>query len=261
MPHEEHIYHTQQRYGYIRYYVGNSQPQNSFIHILTKVRLLYNIYKYEKKIIVDETYLLYLCPHHFLQKNNCRNKQNIDYNPSMNSYFYIDSTSKQQLGPFTPNELQAKNIQPDTVVWCSGMPDWIEARNVAELAFIFNSGTPPPPVSPQVKRFQSTNSTNQGQSMYNNNVYGRNDVRPMPKNWLIESILVTIFCCQVFGIIAIVYSTKVESLYHAGDYEAAEEASRNAKKWVTFGFFSLFIILALYFLFFVVIGATSAIFG
>ncbi len=56
-----------------------------------------------------------------------------------------------------------------------------------------------------------------------------------PKNYLIESILVTIFCCQPFGIISIIYSSQVNSKYTLGDFEGAKLASKNAKKWVNWG--------------------------
>lgn len=57
-----------------------------------------------------------------------------------------------------------------------------------------------------------------------------------PKTWLVESILVTLFCCLPFGIAGIVYATKVESLFYAGHSEAAEQASRDAGKWTKIGF-------------------------
>ncbi len=50
-----------------------------------------------------------------------------------------------------------------------------------------------------------------------------------PKNWLVESILVTIFCCLPFGIAGIVFASQVNSKYDAGDYAGAEKASRQAK--------------------------------
>lgn len=57
-----------------------------------------------------------------------------------------------------------------------------------------------------------------------------------PKNYLAQSILVTIFCCLPFGIVGIVYAAKVAGLFAAGNFEAAEAASRNAKKWMKLGF-------------------------
>src|SRR3954469_22379062 len=60
---------------------------------------------------------------------------------------------------------------------------------------------------------------------------------PMPKNWLVESILVTIFCCLPFGIAGIVFASQVNAKYGAADYNGAVEASKNAAKWTKVGFF------------------------
>lgn len=57
-----------------------------------------------------------------------------------------------------------------------------------------------------------------------------------PKTWMVESILVTLFCCLPFGIAGIVYASKVSSLFAAGNYEAALQASNDAGKWTKIGF-------------------------
>jgi hypothetical protein len=58
-----------------------------------------------------------------------------------------------------------------------------------------------------------------------------------PKNWLVESILVTLFCCLPFGIAGIVFATQVSSKWAAGDYAGAVKASQDAGKWTKIGFF------------------------
>ncbi|MDF3078901.1 MAG: CD225/dispanin family protein [Sphingobacteriaceae bacterium] len=58
-----------------------------------------------------------------------------------------------------------------------------------------------------------------------------------PKNWLVESILVTIFCCLPLGIVSIVNAAQVNSRYNAGDYAGAQAASKEAGKWVKIAFF------------------------
>ena len=58
-----------------------------------------------------------------------------------------------------------------------------------------------------------------------------------PKNWLAESILVTIFCCLPFGIVGIVNAAQVNSKFAAGDYIGAEQSSKEAGKWTKIGFF------------------------
>jgi hypothetical protein len=51
------------------------------------------------------------------------------------------------------------------------------------------------------------------------------------------AILVTIFCCLPFGIVAIVYAAQVNTKLQAGDYAGAADASKKAKtySWVAFG--------------------------
>lgn len=57
-----------------------------------------------------------------------------------------------------------------------------------------------------------------------------------PKNWLVESILVTLFCCLPFGIAGIVFASQVNSKFAAGDYNGALQASRDAARWTKIGF-------------------------
>lgn len=70
-----------------------------------------------------------------------------------------------------------------------------------------------------------------------------------PKTWLAESILVTLFCCLPFGIVGIVHSSSVESKFRSGDYDGADRASAEAKKWTMIGFWVGLACIALYFLF------------
>lgn len=57
-----------------------------------------------------------------------------------------------------------------------------------------------------------------------------------PKTWLVESILVTIFCCLPFGVVGIVKASNVESLWRRGDIYGAETASQSAGFWTKLGF-------------------------
>ncbi|KAA1251276.1 CD225/dispanin family protein [Mycobacterium simiae] len=52
-----------------------------------------------------------------------------------------------------------------------------------------------------------------------------------PDNYLVWAILATVLCCLPFGIVSIVYSTKVSGLWAQGRYAEAQAASANAKKW------------------------------
>jgi hypothetical protein len=50
-------------------------------------------------------------------------------------------------------------------------------------------------------------------------------------NYLVQAILVTVFCCLPFGIAAIVFAAQVNGKIQAGDIAGAMESSRKAKMW------------------------------
>lgn len=56
-----------------------------------------------------------------------------------------------------------------------------------------------------------------------------------PINWvpyLVLSIITTLCCCLPFGIVGIVYSTKINSAVNARDWEGAQKAAKTAKIWI-----------------------------
>lgn len=73
-----------------------------------------------------------------------------------------------------------------------------------------------------------------------------------PDNYMVWAILCTILCCTPLGIVSIIYASKVNTLYYAGEYVEAYEASQKAKKYAIYGavlgFIMLPFIIALNFL-------------
>lgn len=67
-----------------------------------------------------------------------------------------------------------------------------------------------------------------------------------PKNYLVESILVTLFCCLPFGIAGIVNAANVNSKYDAGDVAGAHAASAAAKKWMKIGLICGIVVAVIY---------------
>lgn len=148
------------------------------------------------------------------------------------SEYYILNGSEQQ-GPLQIEQLRGR-VTPQTLVWREGLPDWIRAGDLPELSgLLVHEGAVPPPT--------------QGQT-----------VGTKPKDYLVESILVTLFCCMVFGILGIVYSVQANSAFSSGNITAANEFSAKAKQWVTYGFWCGIAVVTIYALL-ALMGALSSI--
>lgn len=77
-----------------------------------------------------------------------------------------------------------------------------------------------------------------------------------PPNYLVFAILATIFCCQILGIVSIVFAAQVNSKWASGDFQGALNASKNAKLWAWVAFGSG-IIIALVFTLLAVFGVLA----
>lgn len=79
---------------------------------------------------------------------------------TMNKYYYIKQDT--QHGPLPLDELKGQ-ITRDTLVWCEGMPTWIAAKDIPEVAAILPPPipvTPPPP--PTYDKPVENTKTNKG---------------------------------------------------------------------------------------------------
>jgi len=164
----------------------------------------------------------------------------------MKKYFYIEN--EEQYGPFTFDELKDHNIEKSTPIWYEAITDWTEAGELPELSGLFEILELP--VKESDKQLE-----NEVLEKYVPPSQHKEPIKQRgfpPKTWLVESILVTLFCCLPFGIAGIVFSSKVESLFYAGDIEGAERASREAGKWTKIGFWIAGGILILYLVIFLI---------
>jgi hypothetical protein len=69
---------------------------------------------------------------------------------------------------------------------------------------------------------------------------------PAPNNYLVWSILATLFCCLPFGIVAIVKSSQVNGLWAQGRYAEAQASAESAKKWVMWSVVAWVIVAIIY---------------
>jgi Interferon-induced transmembrane protein. len=70
---------------------------------------------------------------------------------------------------------------------------------------------------------------------------------PKPNNYLLLAIFSTLCCCLPLGICAIIRSIKVNDYYSKKQYDAAEAASADAKKWSIIGIVTGVIFQVIYF--------------
>lgn len=111
--------------------------------------------------------------------------------------------------------------------------------------------TPPPPQppAPPVQQYQAPIAQ----------AYTPVPAQQIP-NYLVQAILVTLFCCLPFGIAAIVFAAQVNGKVAAGDIQGALNASKQAKtfSWVAFGCGALFIGGYMIFMLLVMAGAIAS---
>ncbi|MDE7426957.1 MAG: CD225/dispanin family protein [Muribaculaceae bacterium] len=157
----------------------------------------------------------------------------------MSHYFYIDNSGQQQ-GPIAAENLIQYGVTPTTMVWTEGMSDWAPASSVAELTTIFRQT--PPPVSAA-----NYNMTTNAQPAYQPNNM-QQPYMPKPESNLVWAILSTLFCCLPTGIAAIIFASKVDSMWAQGYYDEAVRYSRKARNWSLIGAIAAVVVSLLYFL-------------
>jgi hypothetical protein len=113
-----------------------------------------------------------------------------------------------------------------------------------------SGGYAPPPPPPQYGQPQQ-----QWGQPYQQPPMGATEKVP---NYLVQAILVTLFCCLPAGVVAIVFAAQVNGKLEAGDIAGARSASRNAKlwSWVSLGIGVAVILLYIFLI--VVLGVFSA---
>jgi len=156
----------------------------------------------------------------------------------MDRYFYLNSNN-EQVGPVSPNDFSRYGITETTMVWKQGMPNWMRAGQIPELAQYFRPATPPPLVGGSSYGGNNGGNTygggsyNGGSNLSGN--YGGNNLgggRPVkPDNNMTWAVLSTLFCCIPFGIYSIIQASKVNGLYNSGNYAEAQRMADEAKKW------------------------------
>lgn len=160
----------------------------------------------------------------------------------MKQYYYLTPQNEQK-GPVDGSQLAAYGVNANTMVWTQGMAQWAPAGSVAELASVITpaASVPPPSSSPQPQPqpqsvvYVQTNPAGTSQPSM-----------PKPNNHMMMAVLTTVFCCLPLGVVGIVYASKVDGLYYAGDYAGATNAANSARRWSLIGIVSSIVVSIIY---------------
>ncbi|MBA4717225.1 MAG: CD225/dispanin family protein [Verrucomicrobiales bacterium] len=131
----------------------------------------------------------------------------------------------KQYGPFPIEKVNESiangEFSLDDVGWYEGLGEWKPLRNIEGIVG-----------ATAVPSIVSNTPNNTG-----------SPTEQVPSH-LVWGILVTLCCCLPFGIVSIVYASKVDGFVVAGDIEKAKENSKKAAMWawISFGLGIVFLI-------------------
>lgn len=166
-------------------------------------------------------------------------------------------------GPYSVDTLVANGLKPEDLVWTEGLADWTPAGNILELAEAMNlrdsmaaaPAEPAAPVSAEVIKIVETEAeapmeqeaacdaepaqqpqpaqqpyaTPQMQTAYTQAAPSQGaamtQAEPCPPSYIAWSIIVTVLCCTIVGIPAIVFASMTKSAYYRGDLAKAKRYS------------------------------------
>ncbi len=150
------------------------------------------------------------------------------------------SKNGTQLGPIGEGELRAKlstgEISSADLVWKEGMTDWLPSSKVPVFAVTSPTPEPIPSVADGLSSSPYTPPLHAPAMAGGANI----------SNYLWQSIVVTLFCCLPFGIVAIVFAAKVDGLKQVGDIQGALATSSKAKNWCLAGLGTGLVVIVLY---------------
>ena len=170
----------------------------------------------------------------------------------MTKYWIVVGDSHE--GPFTAEELLEKNVPADTYAWHPGLKVWTQIKDIPELRDLFaeeeidvkedvpenfeaadtapmesecppQSPPPPPPANYGEPVEPAQNMS------YTSDAYSELPEVPEPKcppSYLAWSIITTLLFCLPFGIVAIIFSAKVNGQWSRGMYDQAKRSSELA---------------------------------
>lgn len=172
----------------------------------------------------------------------------------MKYFAMIDGTRQ---GPFTLAELDTAGVRPDTYVWCKGMEDWKQAREVADICRFYRQRIddlmhPAPAPANAAPSEKAPDAGRQPGLTRFPGIGGSQifeqpepDYNIPPRTMIVESILLTFLCAPLPGLVALYFALNTRRKWEEGKKEEAYDNSRRAKMWCGITFFFGFFVIAI----------------
>lgn len=163
----------------------------------------------------------------------------------MTRYWIV--VDKAHEGPFTLEELVALHVSPETYAWYPGLPKWTRVKDIPELADaiavaaeaeVAETEVPAvepdpvpasvPPVPPPPPPLRVSTQPVQPQPVMEMKETKCENEEKRPANYLAWSIITTILFFLPLGIVAIIFSSKVNGQWALGKREEARKSSELA---------------------------------
>lgn len=171
----------------------------------------------------------------------------------MNKYWIVVDNAHQ--GPYTAEELSEMQLTSDTYAWKPGMSKWTKISDIPDLSSLFhenneaieNNNTdeiesyenieshitaqqppqapPPPPIPPASLPYHTVNHITSHGDHFESNISKQENC---PPNYMAWSIITTIVFFLPLGIVALIYSSKVNGTWLSGNREKARKYSEYA---------------------------------
>lgn len=153
-------------------------------------------------------------------------------------YWFI--LNNKQVGPIAAEDLNQVDFNATTPAWHEGLRDWIPAGQIEALRAVIdrreaaawsaphNAAQATEIYTPQPEPTAATQFNRQPRRAVSSMVQSEE----RPSNYLVWAIISTLLCNLIFGIIAIIFASKVNPAFEKGDLAAARRNSERAQWFI-----------------------------
>ncbi|MDE6402391.1 MAG: GYF domain-containing protein, partial [Muribaculaceae bacterium] len=142
---------------------------------------------------------------------------------------YYIASPQGPLGPYTIEQLKARQLKPDDLLWRDGLTEWTKACELEELSAVLNSQATPPTFDRAAFENANNLSTDREQEQQQNTTPAvDNGPCPPTYRWLAIIAFLGLVPC---AIVALIKSIMVTRLWEEGNPAGAARQSRQVLIW------------------------------